>query len=43
MLGENEMLRAKRTSSEDFLRAFDAIYKEGPKVKFQNPDAWTKF
>ena len=30
----------KRLSSKEFLQYLDAIYEEGPPVKYQNPDAW---
>jgi hypothetical protein len=32
--------RQKRLSSEEFLKIYDALWKEGPSVKYQNPDAW---
>jgi len=32
---------AKRTSSKDFLKGYDSIYKSGPAVKYINPDAWS--
>jgi hypothetical protein len=33
----------KRLSSKDFLEKFDTMWKEGPKVKYQNPDSWVRF
>ena len=30
----------KRLSSEEFLKVYDALWKEGPEVKYQTPDAW---
>jgi hypothetical protein len=35
------MLRRKAPKSE-FLEKFDAIWKEGPKIKYQCPDNWTR-
>jgi hypothetical protein len=32
---------AKRTSSKDFLKGYDAIWKNGPTVKYINPDSWS--
>jgi hypothetical protein len=32
----------KRTSSKDFLKGYDEIYKSGPPVKYVNPDGWSK-
>jgi hypothetical protein len=43
-----EMLRTakkfekqKRLASQEFLKAYDTLYKEGPKTKYQNPDKWS--
>jgi hypothetical protein len=30
----------KRLSRQDFLECLEAIWEEGPPVKYQNPDAW---
>jgi hypothetical protein len=30
----------KLLSSEEFLRHFEAIWEEDPKVRYRNPDAW---
>jgi len=30
----------KRLSSKDFLTLLKALWESGPKVKYQNPDAW---
>jgi hypothetical protein len=30
----------KRLSSKEFLESLEAIWEEGPLVKYQNPDAW---
>ena len=32
----------KKLSSEEFLKVYDAIRKEGPKTAYQNPDSWRK-
>jgi hypothetical protein len=32
----------KRLTSEEFLRIQEKLWKEGPKVKYPNPDSWTK-
>jgi hypothetical protein len=32
----------KRLSSEEFLKVYKNIWKEGPSVKFQNPNYWNK-
>ncbi len=34
--------KQKRLSSEEFLKGFDAIWKEGPKTAYQNPNAWRR-
>lgn len=31
---------AKRTSSEEFLKGYNEIWKSGPSVKYNNPDSW---
>ncbi len=32
--------KQKRLSSEEFLKVHETLWKEGPKVKYQNPDTW---
>jgi hypothetical protein len=32
----------KRLSSQEFLWVFDAIWREGPKTAYVNPEAWRK-
>jgi hypothetical protein len=32
----------KRLSSKDFFEVIEAIWEEGPMVKYQNPDAWIR-
>lgn len=34
--------RQKRLSSKEFLKVYDTLWKEGPSVKFQSPDAWNR-
>jgi hypothetical protein len=34
--------RLERLSSEEFLKLYDTLWKEGPPVKYQNPDLWNK-
>ena len=33
--------KQKRLSSQEFLKAYDTLYKEGPKTKYQNPEKWS--
>jgi hypothetical protein len=32
----------KRLSSQEFLKVYDTIRKEGPKTAYQNPNSWRK-
>jgi hypothetical protein len=32
----------KHLSSEDFLLYLEAIWEDGPQVRYQNPDAWVR-
>ena len=32
--------RRQLTSSEQFLKGYNNLWKEGPFVKYQNPDSW---
>ena len=32
----------KRLSSQEFLKGYDAIWREGPKTPYQNPNAWRR-
>jgi len=34
--------KRKRLSSEEFLKGYDTLWKEGPSVKYQNPESWNK-
>jgi hypothetical protein len=34
--------RQKRLSTEEFLKVYDTLWKEGPEVKYQSPDEWRK-
>jgi hypothetical protein len=36
----NKIQRRKRLSSEEFLKVYDTLWKEGPPVKYESPDAW---
>jgi hypothetical protein len=31
----------KKTSSKEFLQQFEEIWKNGPPVKYSNPDTWS--
>ena len=33
----------KRLSSEEFLKIYDTLWKQGPELKYQSPDAWRHF
>jgi hypothetical protein len=33
----------KRLSSEDFLKLAGELWQNGPRVKYQNPNAWIAF
>ena len=37
-----KMEREERLSSKEFLKLYDDLWKEGPLVKYQSPDAWNK-
>jgi len=32
--------KQKRLTSEEFLRIYEILWEEGPKVKYVNPDGW---
>jgi hypothetical protein len=32
----------KRLSSDEFLKIYETIWKEGPKIKYQSPDSWSR-
>jgi len=34
----NKIQKQKRLSSNEFLSVYDSLWKEGPKVQYQNPD-----
>lgn len=34
--------RQNRLSSDEFLKIYDALWKEDPSVKYQSPDAWNR-
>lgn len=33
-------MKQKRLTSEEFLRIYETLWKEGPKVKYVNPGNW---
>jgi hypothetical protein len=37
-----KMEREERLSSKEFIKLYDDLWKEGPLVKYQSPDAWNK-
>jgi len=38
----DKIQRRKRPSSKEFWKLYDNVWKEGPKIKYQSPDAWRK-
>jgi hypothetical protein len=34
--------KQKRLTSEEFLRIYEILWKEGPKVKYMNPENWVE-
>lgn len=32
----------KRLSSDEFLKVYETIWREGPKIKYQSPDSWSR-
>jgi hypothetical protein len=34
------MRRRRRLSRDDFLKTYDIIRQDGPKVEYRNPDKW---
>ncbi|MGD0644115.1 MAG: hypothetical protein ABSA75_04350 [Candidatus Bathyarchaeia archaeon] len=34
--------KQKRLSSQEFLKVYDTIWKEGPKTAYQSPDSWRR-
>jgi len=36
----NKIQRQRKLSSAEFLKVYDTLWKEGPKVKYQSPDTW---
>jgi hypothetical protein len=38
----DKIQRQKRLSSEEFRKVYDNVWKEGPKIKYQSPEAWRK-
>lgn len=31
---------AKKTTSKEFIKGYDTVWKNGPNVKYTNPDSW---
>jgi len=38
----DKIQRQKRLSSNEFRKVYDTLWTEGPKIKYQSPDAWRK-
>jgi len=38
----DKIKRQRRLSSEEFWKLYDDLWKDGPKIKYQSPDAWRK-
>jgi hypothetical protein len=38
----DKIQRQKRLSTEEFRKVYDNLWKEGPRIKYQSPDAWRK-
>ena len=38
----DKIQRQERLSSEEFQKVYDNVWKEGPRIKYQSPDAWRK-
>ena len=38
----DKIQRQKRLSSDEFRKVYDTLWTEGPKIKYQSPDAWRK-
>ena len=36
----DKIKKEKRLSSEEFQKVYDSLWKEGPAIKYQNPNAW---
>ena len=36
----NKIQKHERLSSQEFCDVYDAIWKEGPKAEYRNPDNW---
>ena len=36
-------VQKKRRTSEEFLKTHESLWREGPKVKYSNPDAWVNY
>ena len=38
----DKIQKQERLSSEEFGKVYDNVWKEGPRIKYQSPDAWRK-
>jgi len=38
----DKIQRQTRLSSEEFWKVYDNLWKDGPTIKYQSPDAWRK-
>jgi len=34
--------KLRRLSSAEFLKVYNGLWREGPRVKYKNPDAWIR-
>jgi hypothetical protein len=42
-LAVNKVKKQKRLSSQEFQSTYDSLWKEGPSVNYQNPDARLRY
>ena len=38
----SKIQNSKKLSSQEFLKVYDTLWKEGPKTAYQNPNSWRK-
>jgi len=38
----DKIQRQKRLSSDEFRKVYETLWTEGPRVKYQSPDAWRR-
>ena len=41
-LEKKDIKEKSNLSSKEFLKGYDAIWKQGPSIKYQNPEAWNR-